>query len=140
MDSVLGCSLRQQVWTAKTSCKIHKFYHKRLCRISRRIDLLLSSFRANMCTTERENTQNETEDSTMNEKVARQIEEMKKQTIGVEVEMYNITREMAVRTIAAFYHTENTVTYTGGTYKVWSCKDDKNRELPLGEEFLHLLN
>ena len=39
-----------------------------------------------MCTTERENTQNETEDSTMNEKVARQIEEMKKQTIGVEVE------------------------------------------------------
>ena len=29
-----------------------------------------------MCTTERENTQNETEDSMMNEKVARQIEEM----------------------------------------------------------------
>ena len=45
-----------------------------------------------MCTTERENTQNETEDSTMNEKVARQIEEMKKQTIGVEVEMNNNSR------------------------------------------------
>ena len=29
----------------------------------------------------------------MNEKVTRQIEEMKKQTIGVEVEMNNITRE-----------------------------------------------
>lgn len=83
MDSVLECSLRQQVWITKTSCKIHKLSRKRLCRTSLLIDLLLSAFRANMCTTERENTQNETEDSTMNEKVARQIEEMKKQTIGV---------------------------------------------------------
>ena len=33
----------------------------------------------------------------MNEKVARQIEEMKKQTIGVEVEMNNITREKAAK-------------------------------------------
>ena len=31
----------------------------------------------------------------MNEKTRTQIEEMKKQTIGVEVEMYNITREQA---------------------------------------------
>ena len=36
----------------------------------------------------------------MNEKTRIQIEEMKKQTIGVEVEMYNITREKAARTIA----------------------------------------
>ena len=34
----------------------------------------------------------------MNEKTRIQIEEMKKQTIGVEVEMYNITREKAART------------------------------------------
>ena len=31
----------------------------------------------------------------MNEKTARQIEEMKKQTIGVEVEMNNIRRDRA---------------------------------------------
>ena len=31
----------------------------------------------------------------MNEKIANQISEMKKQTIGVEVEMNNITREQA---------------------------------------------
>ena len=37
----------------------------------------------------------------MNEKTRIQIEEMKKQTIGVEVEMYNITREKAARTIAS---------------------------------------
>ncbi|MDD6489304.1 MAG: hypothetical protein PUG48_05775 [Clostridia bacterium] len=33
----------------------------------------------------------------MSEKTTRQIEEMKKQTIGVEVEMNNITREKAAR-------------------------------------------
>ena len=31
----------------------------------------------------------------MNERIARQIEEMKKQTIGVEVEMNNIRRDKA---------------------------------------------
>ena len=129
MDSDLECSLRQQVWTAKTSCKIHKLSRKRLCRISRRIDLLLSSFRANMCTTERENTQNETEDSTMNEKVARQIEEMKKQTIGVEVEMNNITREKAAKVAARYFGTrryENTAGRNG--YSTWSAWDAQGRE------------
>ena len=33
----------------------------------------------------------------MNEKTARQITEMKKQTIGVEVEMNNITRQKAAK-------------------------------------------
>ena len=51
----------------------------------------------------------------MNEKTRNQIEEMKKQTIGVEVEMYNITREKAARTIAEYFHTENTVRYLGGS-------------------------
>lgn len=36
----------------------------------------------------------------MNDKIARQIEEMKTQTIGVEVEMNNITRERAARVAA----------------------------------------
>ena len=47
--------------------------------------------------TERENTQprgRKTEDFRMNEKTARQIAEMKTQTIGVEVEMNNITRQI----------------------------------------------
>ena len=52
----------------------------------------------------------------MNEKTRIQIEEMKKQTIGVEVEMYNITREKAARTIAEYFHTEGTVKYIGGSY------------------------
>ena len=56
-----------------------------------------------MCTTKRENTQNEMEDFIMNEKVARQIEEMKKQTIGVEVEMNNITRDKAARVAARYF-------------------------------------
>ena len=41
----------------------------------------------------------------MNTKVARQIEEMKKQTIGVEVEMNSITREKAAKTAAEFFGT-----------------------------------
>ena len=41
----------------------------------------------------------------MNEKKARQIEEMKKQTIGVEVEMNSITREKAAKIAAEFFGT-----------------------------------
>ena len=39
----------------------------------------------------------------MNAKVARQIEEMKKQTIGVEVEMNSITRRKAAKLAAEFF-------------------------------------
>ena len=41
----------------------------------------------------------------MNENIAHQIEEMKKQTIGVEVEMNNITRERASKLAADFFGT-----------------------------------
>lgn len=64
----------------------------------------------------------------MNEKTRILIEEMKKQTIGVEVEMYNITRKKAARTIAEYFHTEGTVKYIGGSYSAWACKDNKGRE------------
>ncbi len=64
----------------------------------------------------------------MKEKTRSQIEEMKNQTIGVEVEMYNITRQKAAETIAAYFHTEDTVRYIGGSYYAWSCRDNKNRE------------
>ena len=65
----------------------------------------------------------------MNEKVARQIEEMKKQTIGVEVEMNNITREKAARVAARYFGThryENTASRNG--YSTWSAWDAQGRE------------
>ena len=56
----------------------------------------------------------------MNEKTARQITEMKKQTIGVEVEMNSITREKAARLAATFFGTgryENTACRNG----IYAC-------------------
>ena len=50
--------------------------------------------------TERENTQprgRKTEDFRMNEKIARQITEMKNQTIGDEVEMNSITHQKSAK-------------------------------------------
>ena len=69
------------------------------------------------------------EDFIMNEKVARQIEEMKKQTIGVEVEMNSITREKAARVAARYFGThryENTAGRNG--YSTWSAWDAQGRE------------
>lgn len=63
----------------------------------------------------------------MNEKTRNFIEEMKKQTIGVEIEMANITRERACRVIAKYFGTENTVKHDGGGYDTWSCKDNQGR-------------
>lgn len=65
----------------------------------------------------------------MNEKTSRQIEEMKKQTIGVEIEMNNITREKAARLTAEFFGTrrfENTAVRNG--YSTWSAWDSQGRE------------
>lgn len=65
----------------------------------------------------------------MNEKIARQIEEMKKQTVGVEVEMNGITREKAARTAATYFGTgryENTAGRNG--YYTWSAWDADGRE------------
>ena len=39
----------------------------------------------------------------MNEKTTRQIEEMKKQTIGVEIEMNSITRDKAAKIAATYF-------------------------------------
>lgn len=65
----------------------------------------------------------------MNEKIARQIEEMKKQTIGVEVEMNRIERETAARIAAQFFGTgryQDTARRNG--YSTWSAWDDQGRE------------
>ncbi len=65
----------------------------------------------------------------MNERTERQISEMKNQTIGVEVEMNNITREKAAQLAAEYFGTgrsENT-NYRNG-YRTWSAWDGQGRE------------
>lgn len=65
----------------------------------------------------------------MNEKIARQIEAMKEQTIGVEVEMNHIRRSMAARIAAKFFGTnrfEDTADRNG--YSTWSAWDAQGRE------------
>lgn len=65
----------------------------------------------------------------MNEKILRQVEEMKKQTIGVEVEMNSITREKAAGIAAQFFGTGRHE-YTAGRngYMTWSAWDAQGRE------------
>lgn len=65
----------------------------------------------------------------MNEKTARQIAEMKNQTIGIEVEMNSITRQKAAKVAAEFFGTdryENTAGHNG--YSTWSAWDAQGRE------------
>ena len=65
----------------------------------------------------------------MNEKTARQIAEMKNQTIGIEVEMNSITRQKAAKVAAEFFGTdryENTAGRNG--YYTWSAWDAQGRE------------
>ena len=65
----------------------------------------------------------------MSQKTENQVAEMKKQTIGVEVEMNSITREKAARVAAEFFGTgrhQNTA-YRNG-YCSWSAWDESGRE------------
>ena len=65
----------------------------------------------------------------MTEKTARQIENLKHQTIGVEVEMNSITREKAAQIAADFFGTgrsQNTASRNG--YSTWSAWDGDGRE------------
>uniref|UniRef100_UPI003FEFC8B9 amidoligase family protein n=1 Tax=Dysosmobacter welbionis TaxID=2093857 RepID=UPI003FEFC8B9 len=71
----------------------------------------------------------------MNEKTARQITEMKNQTIGVEVEMNSITRQKAAKVAADFFGTgrfENTAGRNG--YSTWSAWDAQGREWKLQKD------
>ena len=65
----------------------------------------------------------------MTEKTIRQIENMKRQTIGVEVEMNNITRRRAAEIAAGFFGTGRTkdTAHING-YMTWSAWDTQNRE------------
>ena len=65
----------------------------------------------------------------MNEKTARQIEEMKKQTIGVEVEMNSIKREKAAKIAATYFGTyRHGYTASRNGYETWSAWDEQGRE------------
>lgn len=65
----------------------------------------------------------------MSQRTENQVTEMKKQTIGVEVEMNSITRDKAAKLAAAFFETgrcENTAGRNG--YCTWSAWDESGRE------------
>ena len=82
-----------------------------------------------MYTTEGENPRKIKEDKTMTNKTERQISEMKNQTIGVEVEMNNITRRDAAKIAAEYFGTgrwEDTARRNG--YCTWSAWDANGRE------------
>ena len=65
----------------------------------------------------------------MKETTRKQIEAMKAQTIGVEIEMYNITRQNAAKAAADFFGSSR-VEYTAARngYKTWSTYDTQGRE------------
>ena len=74
-------------------------------------------------------TQDKTEDKAMTDKAMNQINEMKKQTIGVEVEMNHITRSGAAKIAADYFGTgrcEDTARRNG--YSTWSAWDASGRE------------
>ena len=65
----------------------------------------------------------------MTEKTARQIENLKHQTIGVEIEMNSITREKAAQIAADFFGTGRSQnTASRNVYSTWSAWDGDGRE------------
>ena len=65
----------------------------------------------------------------MTEKTARQIENLKHQTIGVEIEMNSITREKAAQIAADFFGTGRSLnTASRNGYSTWSAWDGDGRE------------
>lgn len=57
----------------------------------------------------------------------KQIQNMKEQTIGVEVEMNNITRRKAASLIALFFGTQAWNAASEYGYMTWACKDQQGR-------------
>ena len=55
------------------------------------------------------------------------IERMKEQTIGVEIEMAEITRNQVAKIVAKHFGTESTVARKNDYYDSWTCEDKKGR-------------
>ncbi|MBQ3654089.1 MAG: amidoligase family protein [Synergistaceae bacterium] len=64
----------------------------------------------------------------MTDKTARQIANMQKQTIGVEVEMNSITRKSAAKVASEFFGTYYQFTGPRNGYVTWSAWDGQGRE------------
>lgn len=80
-----------------------------------------------ICTYRKGNRTRPKEKNTMNDKTREQIEAMKKQTIGVEIEMNNITREKAARKVADYFGTTAWYAAAQYGYMSWACKDQQGR-------------
>lgn len=63
----------------------------------------------------------------MKANIEQQISKMKEQTIGVEVEMNNITREKAANKVAEFFGTTAWYAAREYGYSSWACKDQQGR-------------
>lgn len=63
----------------------------------------------------------------MNERIQSQISNMKNQTIGVEIEMNNITRKKAAEKVAEFFGTQAYDAAHLYGYSSWACKDNRDR-------------
>ncbi len=63
----------------------------------------------------------------MKANIEQQISKMKEQTIGVEVEMNNITREKAAEKIAEYFGTTAWYAAREYGYYSWACKDQQGR-------------
>ena len=62
----------------------------------------------------------------MKPKTLQQVEEMKKQTIGVEIEFTGIERAHAAQIIADYFNTQPY--YEGGSYYKWDIRDQQGRK------------
>ena len=74
----------------------------------------------------RNNTENKREGDSMKPKTLQQIEEMKRQTLGLEIEFTGITRAHAAQVVADYFNTEPY--YEGGTYYKWDIRDQQGRK------------
>ncbi|NCD09458.1 MAG: alpha-L-fucosidase [Negativicutes bacterium] len=63
----------------------------------------------------------------MKEKIKNQIDNMKNQTIGVEIEMNSITRKKAAELVADFFGTRAWNAASEYGYSTWACKDTGGR-------------
>ena len=63
----------------------------------------------------------------MTERIEKQITNMKTQTIGVEVEMNNISRQRAASKVAEYFGTRAYEAHAEYGYYTWACKDQKGR-------------
>ena len=62
------------------------------------------------------------------------VTRMKEQTIGVEIEMAEITRNQAVKVVAKHYGTESTIERLNDHYDSWACKDNKGRTWKISKD------